>query len=114
MLGAMALEASLSLLEEVGMVAVGKALEERIRRLEDGLIALPGCHLHSPRAPERRAGILTFSLDGWDRQALFERLKAEQVVCAPRGGGIRFSPHFYTEPQIIEETLALLHQLAKG
>ena len=29
-----------------------------------------------------------------------------------RGAGIRLSPHFYTEPKVIEETLALLQQLA--
>jgi len=114
MLGAMALEASLSLLEEVGMDEVGKALEERVQWLQDGLSALPGASLHSPLNPARRAGILTFSLAGWENQALFARLKAEQVVCAQRGGGIRLSPHFYTEPRVMEETLALLRQLAGG
>ncbi|HBZ99729.1 MAG TPA: aminotransferase, partial [Pseudomonas sp.] len=38
--------------------------------------------------------------------------KAAQVVCALRGGGIRFSPHFYTPQRVIDETLALLHELA--
>ena len=114
MLGAMALEASLSLLEEVGMDAVGLALADRIQRLYDGLTNIVGVSLHSPSDPARRAGILTFSLDGWDNQALFERLKAEQVICAQRGGGIRLSPHFYTEAQVIEETLALLHRLANA
>ncbi|MGH8351923.1 MAG: aminotransferase class V-fold PLP-dependent enzyme [Pseudomonas sp.] len=114
MLGAMALEASLSLLEEVGMAEVGKALGARVQWLQDGLSTLPGASLHSPLNPARRAGILTFSLAGWENQALFARLKAEQVVCAQRGGGIRLSPHFYTEPRVIEETLALLRQLASG
>lgn len=114
MLGAMALEASLSLLEEVGMDAVGLALADRVQRLHDGLTSIAGVSLHSPGDPTRRAGILTFSLNGWDNQALFERLKAEQVICAQRGGGIRLSPHFYTEAQVIEETLALLHRLANA
>lgn len=114
MLGAMALEASLSLLEEVGMDAVSLALADRVQRLYDGLTNIVGVSLHSPSDPARRAGILTFSLDGWNNQALFERLKAEQVICAQRGGGIRLSPHFYTEAQVIEETLALLHRLANA
>ncbi|WP_044870235.1 aminotransferase class V-fold PLP-dependent enzyme [Pseudomonas sp. LFM046] len=112
MLGAMALEASLSLLEEVGMDQVAIALAERVQWLQDGLIAIPGVKLFSPSNPARRAGILSFRLDGWDNQLLFERLRAEQVVCAQRGGGIRFSPHFYTEPRVIEETLVLLRQMA--
>ncbi|AYC33395.1 aminotransferase class V-fold PLP-dependent enzyme [Pseudomonas cavernae] len=112
MLGAVALEASLSLLEEIGMSAVGQALHERVQWLQDGLEQLKGITLHSPRNPARRAGILTFSLAGWDNSALFGKLKSEQVVCAQRGGGIRFSPHFYTDVRVIEETLALLTQMA--
>ncbi|MCY1298460.1 hercynylcysteine sulfoxide lyase [compost metagenome] len=112
MLGAVALEASLSLLEEVGMEHVANALHERMQWLQDGLEQIAGLQLHSPRNPARRAGILTFSLDGWDTQELFGQLKAEQVVCAQRGNGVRFSPHFYTESRVIEETLALLTQLA--
>jgi cysteine desulfurase/selenocysteine lyase len=110
MLGGMALEASLSLLEEVGMVQVATQLEQRVAQLYQGLIALPGIHMHSPADPQRRAGILTFSLDGWDNQALHQHLMQQQVVCAQRGGGVRLSPHFYTPPQVIEETLDLLHQ----
>ncbi|GLZ89253.1 hypothetical protein Pres01_53040 [Metapseudomonas resinovorans] len=112
MLGAMALEASLSLLEEVGMDQVAAALAERVQWLQDGLAQIPGTQLLSPLNPLRRAGILSFRLDGWDNQVLFERLRAEQVVCAQRGGGIRFSPHFYTESRVIDETLALLRQMA--
>lgn len=112
MLGAMALEASLSLLEEVGMEHVAKDLAERVQWLQDGLVRIPGVQLLSPLNPLRRAGILSFRLDGWDNQVLFERLRAEQVVCAQRGGGIRFSPHFYTEFRVLDETLALLRQLA--
>ena len=114
MLGAMALEASLSLLEEVGMAQVAQGLNERIQALQDGLQRLPGCQLHSPLEPARRAGILTFSLAGWDNQLLHKRLLDQQVICAQRGAGIRFSPHFYTPEGVIEETLALVHQLVTG
>lgn len=112
MLGAVALEASLSLLEEVGMAQVAALIEERIARLHASIQALPGAQLLSPPAPERRAGILTFSLAGRDNGELFEALKQEQVVCAQRGGGIRLSPHFYTPEAIIEEILTLLRRLA--
>jgi selenocysteine lyase/cysteine desulfurase len=112
MLGAMALEASLSLLEEVGMSTVESALQERMQWLLDGLRNIPGAHLHSAVARQQRAGILTFSLAGWQHQALFERLKEQQVVCAQRGAGIRLSPHFYTAPKVIDDTLRVLRQLA--
>ncbi|MDB6142903.1 MAG: class aminotransferase [Pseudomonas sp.] len=111
-LGSMALEASLSLLEEVGMDQVGKLIAERVNWLEEGLKAIPGARLHTSTHPERRAGILSFSLEGVENTAVFERLKQEQVVCVQRGPGIRFSPHFYTESRVIEETLTIVRQLA--
>ncbi len=112
MLGAVALEASLALLEEVGLAQVAALIEQRIARLHAGIAALPGARLLSPQEPGRRAGILTFALAGRDNGGLFEALKKEQVVCAQRGGGIRLSPHFYTTETVIEDTLALLHRLA--
>ncbi len=112
MLGAVALEASLSLLEEVGMHQVAASLNERMESLRAGLRQLPGIELLSPAQPERSAGIVTFRLAGSANQALFEQLKAEQVVCALRGGGIRLSPHFYTPAGVIDDTLALLRSLA--
>ena len=111
LLGAMALEASLSLLEEVGIVTVAQALAERIDHLHRELSAMPGAELLSPTDPARRAGILTFRIEGIDNPTLFQRLKEEQVVCALRGGGIRFSPHFYTPPEVIEQSLAVVRGL---
>lgn len=114
MLGAMAMEASLSLLEEVGMVQVASLIEERVLHLQQGLQRLPGIRMHSPTEPSRRAGIFTFSLDALSNQALFAKLKEEHVVCAQRGRGVRFSPHFYTDADVIDQTLALLGQMAQG
>ena len=54
---------------------------------------------------------MTFTLDGVDNADLFERLKAEQIVCALRGGGVRLSPHFYTRPDVIEQTLTVIRRL---
>jgi selenocysteine lyase/cysteine desulfurase len=113
MLGAMALEASLSLLEEVGMEKVAELIAERVQWLQDGLSAIPGVQLHSPLNPARRGGIFSFSIDGIDNQRLYEQLMQQQVVCIPRGPGIRFSPHFYTEKRVIDEALAILTTIAK-
>lgn len=112
MLGAMALDASLSLLEEVGMGAVGKALSERIDHFQRELSSMPGVMVLSPADPTRRAGIATFRIDGWEHPQLFQRLKAEQIICALRGGGVRLSPHFYTSYEVIEQTLTVVRTLA--
>lgn len=111
MLGAMALEASLSLLEEVGMPQVERALHERVQWLLDGLEGMSGVRLLSAQERDRRAGIVTFTADGWDNRQLHERLKTEQIICAQRGGGIRLSPHFYTEARVIDHTLQRLRAI---
>ncbi|MFJ3521278.1 aminotransferase class V-fold PLP-dependent enzyme [Pseudomonas sp. NPDC090203] len=111
-LGAMALDASLSLLEETGMDEVGKAVIDRVNWLEQGLASIKGVVLHSSRLTERRSGILTFSLDAKPAAQVWQALMQEQVVCLPRGPGIRFSPHFYTQSRVIEETLAIVQRIA--
>lgn len=90
MLGAMALEASLSLLEEVGMEHVATLIAERVQWLQDGLNAIPGVRLHTPLNPARRGGIFSFSIDGIDNQAVYEALQQQQVVCIPAAPGLDF------------------------
>ncbi len=107
MLGVHALEASLSLFEELGMDTVQAGLQARIQHLLDGLQAR-GATLLSPTAPDRRAGIVTFSLPDETPAETFQRLKQAGVICAERGGGIRFSPHFYTTFSVIDRALGLL------
>ncbi|MHC6224721.1 aminotransferase class V-fold PLP-dependent enzyme [Pseudomonas sp. X10] len=111
MLGACALEASLSLLEDIGMTQVTERLAERVQQLHDGLAAIPGVRLHSPHNPARRAGILNFSVAGQENAQVFKQLAENRVICALRGPGLRFSPHFYTTESIIDETLQLVRQI---
>ncbi|TVQ93459.1 MAG: aminotransferase class V-fold PLP-dependent enzyme [Chromatiaceae bacterium] len=111
MLGVHALEASLGLLEETGIAVIAAAITERI----DHLIALIDAHgfeLLTPRAAERRAGILTFRVPGVDQAALHRELMARNLLCASRGGGIRFSPHFHTDPEQLDQAINLSLDIA--
>lgn len=112
MLGACALEASLSLLEDVGMTVVAEQLAQRIEQLYRGLTAIPGAQLHSPGDPSRRAGIASFSLDGHANADIYRALSNNGVICAVRGPGVRFSPHFYTDHRLIDEVLRQVGQIA--
>lgn len=107
MLGIHALEASLSLLEEEGMEGVAQALHERVEYLLEGL-EKKGAIVLGSSDPARRAGIVTFRLPDELPTETFMRLKRGGVVCAERGGGVRFSPHFYTAFSVIDRALALL------
>jgi len=113
MLGIHVLEASLSLLQEVGLDAVRRAIAQRAARLVE-LVDRHGFELLSPREPARRAGIITFRVPGADARALHETLGARGLICAPRGGGIRFSPHFYTPEEHLERAMAITLEAAGG
>ncbi|MBK1645768.1 aminotransferase [Thiocapsa imhoffii] len=103
-LGVHALEASLSLLEEVSMTRVWDDLQRRTEFLIDRLDQR-GFELLSPRAPAQRAGIVTFRVPDRAADRLYAGLMRRQVLCAHRGGGIRFSPHFYTPFEVIERAV---------
>ena len=111
MLGIHALDASLSLLSETGIDRIRDAVAERIDRFVE-LIDGRGFELLSPREPDRRAGILTFRVPGTDGQALYRKLMEKGVVCAPRGGGIRFSPHFYTPEEVLTRAIRITAKAA--
>lgn len=105
-----ALSASLELLLETRMEVVAQALQQRIEFLTHALQARPGVRVLSPTDMNRRGGILTFSVDNVEQRALFEALKSSGVICAQRGGGIRWSPHFYTPQATLERALVQLDQ----
>ena len=110
MIGIHALDASLSLFEEVGMVFVEQRLAENIRLLEDRLKAIPDVEFVTPQDPAKRCGILTFRHPGVEPSALHAQLMKLQLVCSPRAGGIRLSPHFYTPRQSLESTMDRIQQ----
>lgn len=113
LLGVQALEASLSLIEEVGIEQVRSRLQERTAHLIEA-IDRHGLELLSPRAPERRAGIVTFRAPGTTASELYTGLMQRRVLCAQRGGGIRFSPHFYTPVEVIDRALGAVLEIAAG
>jgi cysteine desulfurase/selenocysteine lyase len=106
MLGIHALHASLTLLLGTGIEAVYDKLSRNISYLIE-ILVYNGCTILSQTQPERRAGIVTFERPGVDTRALYEHLQNNGVLCALRGGGIRFSPHFYTPSAVLDRAVAL-------
>ncbi len=108
MLAAFALHASTGLLLELGMDKVEQMVQENSRYLMSALAQRPGIGVVTPREPGRFGGIVTFRHCHQDNGAIFERLTRAGVFCARRGGGIRFSPHFYTPRAKLDRALELL------
>ncbi|MGD8615132.1 MAG: aminotransferase class V-fold PLP-dependent enzyme [Gammaproteobacteria bacterium] len=113
MLGIHALHASLGLLLEAGIDHVFHEVRANVQRLVDGLHELEAEFL-SPLEVARRAGVVTFRLPGCDQAGLFRRLQDAGVVCALRGGGIRFSPHFYTPRRVLDRAVEITIQASKS
>ncbi len=108
LLAAHALEASTGLLLEVGLEQVRERIDQRIAHLASGLAGIPGVSPITPDDPERRLGIYTVHVADRDNRDLCQRLAEDNVICANRGGGIRFSPHFYTPAAALDQALETL------
>jgi len=110
MIGIQALNASVSLLLERGMEHIEKAVISNIQTLINLFEPLKGIHILSPTDPLQHGGIFTFEKQAADSQLLYQYLVSQGVVCAARGGGIRFSPHFYNSSAQLEQLASLVEQ----
>jgi selenocysteine lyase/cysteine desulfurase len=108
MLGIHALSASLSLFDEIGMQYVEDLILKNTSYLIDNLKEFKGITFLSPIAEGRRAGIVTFKFESNDNAKIHANLMNNKVICANRLGGIRFSPHFYTDLETIDNSLDIL------
>ena len=108
MLGIHALDASLSLLLDIGMVEVERRVLENTAFLLTHIAALPNYELITDTTAGRFAGIVTFRHRSANQALLHDYLTEHNVFCAPRGGGIRFSPHFYTPQSQLQRALEIL------
>lgn len=104
MLGIHALAASLDLLLETGLPDISDSISRKISYLID-FMDYSGCEILSPRDLDRRAGIVTFRRPGEDPERTWRRLMGAGVLCAHRGGGVRFSPHFHNDEAELREAV---------
>ena len=107
MLGAYALDASLSLVEELGLAAIEAEVCARSEQLCTRIAAESKLQLLTRFAPGRYAGIVLFKRVDEAPEKTAERLRAQGVVCIPRLGGVRFSPHHFVTPAQLDRALAI-------
>jgi len=101
MLGIHALSASLSLLLEIRMAVIESLLIENSNFLIEEIDKNAQLTLLSQRQDRLKSGIVTFKHKTISNEALYNRLQKNDVICSLRGGGIRFSPHFYNTKEEI-------------
>ncbi|MEE9491794.1 MAG: aminotransferase class V-fold PLP-dependent enzyme [Gammaproteobacteria bacterium] len=105
-LGIHALHASLELILETGIDTIAARILENTSVILDNLPDRVQCL--SPIESQRRSGIVTLLPIDADLEKCYERLQKNNVLCALRGGGIRFSPHYYTGEREILRAVGLL------
>lgn len=110
MLGIHALLASLDLLQGIGIDNVFAQIERNTQAIIEKIIEL-GFELLTPGSSEQRAGIVTFRVPDADTRTLQQALMKRQVVCAERGGGIRFSPHFHNTTDQVARAFDILGEI---
>lgn len=109
-LGIYALNASLSLLLDVGVGEIERRTLARAERLFAEIARYPSLDAITRNAPGRYAGIVTFRHRERDAKEVHARLREHNVVCVPRGGGVRFSPHYYTLLEQLDQAVRLAAQ----
>jgi selenocysteine lyase/cysteine desulfurase len=107
MLGIHALSASLSLLLEIGMASIEAQVLEKSAYLMESIDNNDQLVLLSAKQQRLKSGIVVFKHRSLANEVLYKTLQDNGVVCALRGGGIRFSPHFYNTLTEIDRALAL-------
>ncbi len=112
MLGIHGLEASLSLVEQIGLDTIFESTISNILYLIDILSKYDTIEFITRTDDSSRlSGILTFQVSGRDSERIYQRLMQHKVICAHRGGGIRFSPHFYTSKEQLDRACHVLGQI---
>lgn len=109
MTGIHALQASMSLIQEAGIEHIAEKITQHSLYMIEQISNNPELELLSSSDARRISGIVTFRHLHREPLALHQALSAKGIVCAPRGGGIRFSPHYYNEPWELEQVFDILN-----
>lgn len=112
MLGIHALNASLNLLLETGIEKISAKVIDNSNFLMDKLVSINGINIISDQNEARVSGIVTFRSENDSTKNLHRLLSERGVLCSARGGGLRFSPHFYTPREQLEEAIELIRENA--
>ena len=105
MLNIHALSASLSLLLDAGMENIENQLMDNIHHLINCINSSKNLQLLTRPDPQYLAGIVSFTHEKLKNEDLYQQLMKLGVVCAARGAGVRFSPHFYTSKEQISKAI---------
>ena len=129
--GLFGLQAALEWLAQKGVESVQRHERELTGRLLDGLAGLQGVQTYGPTDPDRRVGVVSVSIEGFDPQVLASVLDENFGIqtraglhCAPgvhraigtfsAGGTVRLSFGAFTSNDDVDAAIAALRELAEA
>lgn len=102
-LGIQAFAASLSLINEIGIENIEQRVLQHTQLMHDFIDKSSNLDAIYTDSASKLSGIVTFRHSGCPASHLFHYLRTQNIMCAERGGGVRFSPHAYnTDYEIID------------
>ena len=106
-LGIQAFAASLSLINEIGLPDIERRILHHTELIHEYLSKSINLEAIYPDSASKISGIVTFRHKHCPPARLFQFLRERDIMCAERGGGVRFSPHVYnTDREIITALIA--------
>jgi selenocysteine lyase/cysteine desulfurase len=103
----LAMGAAIDLLLAHGIERVDAHNRRLCAHLAEGLLER-GYSLVTSQAAGESAGLLCATKTGVESELIHERLLAAHVICAVRGGNLRFAPHLYNTLDEVERLLEAL------
>lgn len=112
LIGVYGLTASLGLLSEIGVAKLSETIFETTRYISAELAARE-MEIISDWPRQHRSGIVTFRHPNIETSLLFQKLRANQVICSSRENYIRFSIHFYNSLHQMERILEIIDEILR-
>ena len=106
-LGAVGFAASLSLINDIGIEVIEQRVLHHTDLLHNLIEHSTNLEAVYTDAASRKSGIVTFRSHQCPAPQLFKALREEGVMCAERGGGVRFSPHVYNTDDELANAIAM-------
>ena len=108
-----------------GLDVIEREVADRAGRLREGLAALPGVTVRDPGV--RKAGIVTFTVDGLAATGVRDRLAEQGVTVTVSGASstlldmtrrgldevVRASPHYFVEPVQVDQAVEAVSRCAR-
>lgn len=108
--GIAAMGAALDLLQGAGVDAVFAHVDALCSIASDVVVAIGG-ELITTGDPAHRAGIVTFTVPGWDGRVVVDALAERDIVAKARSGGVRLSPHGWNTAEEVRHAVAAVAEI---